>query len=129
VSGPTVHSSRRRFAARLNSGVRGQSVTVLPPELIAYHRSGKPLRCEIPVQPWGCEFWPLDEVFEYNKKYMVSEFAPGYLGFASSGGGEMYTFAPSGRIVCLAFAGISPKEELPVAETWQDFESMLANAR
>ncbi len=98
----------------------------LPPELIAYHRSGKPLYCEIPIQPWGCEFWPLDQVFEHNEDCLVPEFAPGYLGFATSGGGEMYAFAPSGRIVCLAFVGMSPSEELPIAESWHAFEAMLA---
>lgn len=103
-------------------------MTTLPPELIAYHQSGRPLYCEIPVQPWGCQFWPLAEILEYNKNYLVPEFAPGYLGFATSGGGEMCSFAPSGRIVCLAFVGMSPEEELPVAETWHDFESMLAEA-
>ncbi len=100
----------------------------LPPQLIAYHRSGKPLYCEIPIQPWGCEFWPLDEVVAYNENYLVSDFAPGYLGFATSGGGEMFAFAPSGRIVCLAFVGMDPTEALPVAETWHEFEAMLTNA-
>ena len=100
----------------------------LPQELVEYHRSSKPLYCEISVQPWRCEFWPLDEVLKHNRDYMVPEFAPGYLGFATSGGGEMYTFSPSGRIVCLAFVGMSPKEDLPVAETWQEFEDMLNNA-
>ena len=103
-------------------------MSVLPPELVAYHQSGKPLYCEIAVQPWLCDFWPLNEVAEYNKDYMVAEFAPGYLGFATSGGGELYTISPSGRIVCLAFVGMNPKEELPVAETWQEFEGLLANA-
>jgi len=102
--------------------------TDLPQALISYHQSGKPLSCDIPVQPWGCEFWPLEEVLRYNKDYRVPEFAPGYLGFATSGGGEMYAFSPDGRIVCLAFVGMSPKEELPIAESWADFESMLQKA-
>lgn len=100
----------------------------IPAELIAYHRAGKPLVCNISIQPWGCEFWPLNEVIEYNEDYQVAEFAPGYFGFATSGGGEMFSLSPSGRIVCLAFVGMNPKEELLVAETWQHFEGMLSNA-
>jgi hypothetical protein len=97
-------------------------MVALAAELIAYHQSGKPLTCDIAAQPWGCEFWPLDEVVEYNTNYMIHKFAPGYLGFATSGGGEMYALSPSGRIVCLAFVGMNPKEELPIAATWQEFE-------
>jgi hypothetical protein len=102
-------------------------VTSLPEELVGYHRSGKRLDREIPVQPWLCHFWPLDELVVHNNNYKVSEFAPGYLGFATNGGGEMYAFSPSGRIVCLAFVGMNPKEEFFVAETWRDFEHMLSD--
>jgi hypothetical protein len=98
----------------------------LPPELIAYHHSGKPPSGEIAVQPWGCEFWPLDQVLKFNLEYEVPLNAPGYLGFATSGGGEMYAFSPRGSIVCLAFIGMSPSEELAVAPSWLAFEEMLA---
>ncbi len=97
----------------------------LPQELVAYHEAGRPLNCKIPTEPWGCEFWPLDQVLTYNKEYQVPEYAPGYFGFATSGGGEMYAFSPSGAIVCLAFVSMSPKEELPVAKSWSEFEALL----
>jgi hypothetical protein len=103
-------------------------MTAMPEELIAYHSVGCSMSCEIPIQPWICEFWPIDEVMAYNKDYDVAVFAPGYLGFATSGGGEMYAFSPRGTIVCLAFVGMSPEEELPVASSWNEFQSMLQNA-
>lgn len=103
-------------------------MTSLPEELVAFHAAGKPLYCDIPIQPWTCESWPLDRVLKYNDDYMVPVFAPGYLGFATSGSGEMYALDPSGRIVCLAFVGMSPKEELAVAETWREFEIMLSRS-
>jgi hypothetical protein len=78
--------------------------------LIAYHRAGRPLSCRIPVQPWICEFWPLDYLERNNFGYDVTSRAPGYLGFASSLGGEMYAISPSGAIVCLAFVGMSPQD-------------------
>lgn len=104
-------------------------MTTLPAELVAYHKAEKPIICEIPIQPWRCEFWPLNEILQYNADYDVAEWAPGYLGFATSGGGEMFSFSPSGRIVCLPFIGMSPEEELLVGRTWQEFERMLRNAR
>ena len=75
----------------------------LPEELVAYHAAGKPLSCEIAVQPWICEFWPIDEILSHNREYEVETYAPGYLGFGTSGGGGMYAFSPRRSIVCLAF--------------------------
>jgi hypothetical protein len=100
----------------------------IPIELREYHEQGRPLSCEIDVQPWLCEFWPLAEVEEINAGYGVLEFAPGYLGFATSGGGEMYAIAPSGAVVCLPFVGMSPGEALPIAASWQEFVAMLPRA-
>jgi hypothetical protein len=93
--------------------------------LAAYHRSGGPLSCEIDVEPWTCEFWPIDKVEQHNSAYEVSICAPGYLGFASSGGGEMYAISPTGAVVCMAFVGMSPRQALPIANSWQAFEEML----
>lgn len=101
---------------------------VIPSELREYHSSGASLSCELDVQPWLCEFWPLAELGALNENYEVPRNAPGYLGFATSGGGEMFAFSPSGAIVCLAFAGMSPEEELPVAQSWRAFKGMLRNA-
>jgi hypothetical protein len=100
----------------------------IPNELRSYHESGASLACEIDVSPWTCEFWPLAEVEVWNNEYEVARSAPGYVGFATSGGGEMYAFSPRGAIVCLAFIGMSPKEELPVAPSWSAFKDMLRDA-
>lgn len=88
----------------------------VPEEVAAYYNAGRPLVCEIDIQPWLCEFWPLDELITYNNDYEVKKYAPGYFGFATSGGGEMYALSPSGAVVCLAFIGMSPNEELPIAK-------------
>ena len=101
---------------------------VIPSEMREYHSSGASLSCEIDIQPWLCEFWPIAEVDTLNEGYHVPRNAPGYLGFATSGGGEMYAFSPRGAIVCLAFVGMSPAEELSVAPSWSAFKSMLRNA-
>jgi hypothetical protein len=100
----------------------------VPNEIAAYHDSGRPLTREIEIQPWLCEFWPREKLIAYNREYEVQRNAPGYFGFATSGGGEMYALSPSGQVVCLAFIGMSPREELPIAESWLKFEAMLKNA-
>ena len=93
-----------------------------------YHEGGGALACEMDVSPWICEFWTFAEIEGFNVDYKVARWAPGYLGFATSGGGEMYAFAPRGAIVCLAFIGMSPKEELYVAPSWAEFKRMLRSA-
>lgn len=100
-------------------------MTAIPAELIGYHEAGKPLVCALDVSPFRCEFWPAEEIEELNEAYSVAEFAPGYMGFASSGGGEMFAWSPDGSIVCLAFVGMSPAEALPIAMSWARFERML----
>ena len=93
--------------------------------LAVYHASGRPLSCEIGVEPWICEFWPLAEVEQRNSAYEVSTNAPGYLAFASNGGGELYAISPTGAVVFMAFVGMSPHEALPIADSWAAFEALL----
>lgn len=97
----------------------------VPAQLAAYHMAGRPLVCEIDVEPWLCHFWALGELFKWNNDYGVPKYAPGYFGFATNGGGEMYALSPTGAVVCLAFVGMSPKEELSIADSWSNFERML----
>ena len=101
---------------------------VIPSELREYHESGAALNGELGIPPWHCEFWPLSQVEFHNELYQVPANAPGYLGFGTSGGGEMYAFSPRGDIVCLAFVGMSPGEELAIAPSWAVFRGMLRNA-
>jgi hypothetical protein len=101
----------------------------IPESIASYYRSGRALACEVDVQPWLCEFWPEAELGQYNQDYEVPTYAPGYFGFATNGGGEMYALSPSGKVVCLSFTGMSPREELLVAESWSAFERMLRSSR
>ena len=95
------------------------------PELLAYYAKGKPLECELDPQPYRCEFWPKDELDKLNVAYQVPVYAPGFFGFASSGGGEMFAISPKHEIVCLPFIGMAPSEALLVAESWATFERLL----
>ncbi len=97
----------------------------VPEEIAAYHNAGLPLTCEIDVQPWFCEFWPLDKLLAYNLDYEVETYAPELFCFATSGGGEMYALTSSGAIVCIPFVGMAPQESLQIAESWLQFIAML----
>jgi hypothetical protein len=51
----------------------------MPPGLSNYYASGKPLACELPVNPYLCEFWPPSELEVYNSEYQVEKYAPNFL--------------------------------------------------
>lgn len=97
----------------------------LPKELLEYYASGKSLVCDLEECPYSCEFWPLDKIEKYNSEYQVDVYAPGFLGFATSGGGEMLAFSPLGAVVYIPFIGMEPEAALPLASTWIEFEPML----
>jgi hypothetical protein len=99
-----------------------------PKYIVEYLQSGKPLVCGLDENPYLCEFWAADELEQFNREYQVCEYAPGFFGFATSGGGEMFAVSPSGAIVCLPFIGMEPAAAMPIAANWQVFEAGLRSA-
>jgi hypothetical protein len=97
----------------------------IPQQLMDYHSSGKSLVCELDANPYCCEFWKLDELESFNAEYEVPKYAPGFLGFATSGGGEMFAISPAGEIVCLPFIGMAPTAAVKIASSWHEFEGLL----
>jgi hypothetical protein len=65
--------------------------------------------------------WPLDQIDQLNRDYHVAEFAPGFLGFGSNGGGELLAFDASGRVFMIPFVGMSVEDARPVAKSWNQF--------
>jgi hypothetical protein len=100
----------------------------VPSELTAYYASGKPLVCELDANPYLCEFWREDELATFNSEYQVPEYAPGFFGFATNGGGEMLAISPAGSVVCLPFIGMEPSAATMVAPSWEAFTGMLRDA-
>lgn len=97
----------------------------LPSELLAFYDSGRATAYKLRAWPWRCEFWPLEKLAEYNGSYQVSEHAPGYLGFAASGAGQMFAVAPEGEVVSLPFIAMKPDAATVLAPNWMHFESSL----
>lgn len=97
----------------------------LPSELLAFYESGRATAYKLKRWPWSCEFWPVEQVAEYNGSYHVSEHAPGYLGFAASGTGQMFAVAPQGEVVSLPFIGMTPAAATVLAPNWTHFETLL----
>jgi hypothetical protein len=115
-------------AARPSACCKKTKLVTHIPELLAYYLANKPPVCELDTAPYLCEFWPQAELSKYNSEYEVPLYAPGFFGFATSGGGEMFALSPSGAVVCLPFIGMEPSVASPVASSWAEFEDMLRNA-
>jgi hypothetical protein len=93
----------------------------LPPQYVSYFASDGPKEGGLSVEPGWFQLWPLTEVERWNRKYHVSKFAPGFLGFGSSGGGEMLAFDAAGHVVMLPMVGMSADEAKLVADSWNEF--------
>jgi hypothetical protein len=56
-----------------------------------------------------------------NRDYQVAEFALGFLGFGSNGGGELLAFDADGRVFTIPFVGMSREHAWLVADSWNGF--------
>jgi len=93
----------------------------LPAQYVSYFASEGPKEGALAVEPGWFQLWPPDEVERWNREYHVQEFAPDFLGFGSSGGGEMLAFDADGRVVMIPMVGMSADEARPVVDSWSEF--------
>ena len=99
----------------------------LPEDYIGYMSGNSPIEGGLTVEPGWFQLWPLNEASKWNWEYQVEEFAPGFLGFGSSGGGEMLAFDGEGRVWMLPFVGMCPADAKLVASSWREFVVKMEN--
>ena len=97
----------------------------LPPEYVKYCSGDGLHEGGLIVDPGWFQLWPLGEIEDLNQDYEVQEYAPGFLGFGSSGGGELLAFDSEGSIVMIPFIGMTPSEAITIAASWSDFVSKI----
>jgi hypothetical protein len=124
---PVWNESAPATPGAVDSLIRHAGIS-LPADYLAFLASSNGLDGEIRVQPYWLILWPAEEVLAGNRGYCVSEYAPGFFAFGTSGGGEMYAFTvregnAEGPIVAIPFIPMDPSLALPVADT---FEELLA---
>ena len=76
--------------------------------------------------------WRTCEIVEFNIEYEVSIYAPGLLLFGSSGGGEAFAFDlrdASLVIVMVPFIGMCLNDAIPLAKSFDEFISRIANGQ
>lgn len=99
-----------------------------PQEFVAYLRSEAPKFGDLPSFPVYFQLWDEADLERFNVEYEVPKYAPGFFGFGSDGGGEMFAFDEEGRIFALPFIGMDPKEATFVCESWKEFVSRIVVA-
>ena len=93
----------------------------LPADYVTYFAGDSPREGGLAVAPGWFQLWLPAEVPHWNREYHVQEFAPGFLGFGSNGGGELLAFDAAGRIVMLPMVGMSAHDAKLVAGSWREF--------
>lgn len=93
----------------------------LPKQYIHYFSGSGPKEGGLTVEPGWFQLWSPSEIEALNRDYRVQEFAPGFLGFGTSGGGELLAFDSDGRIVMIPMVGMAVGAARPIAESWAEF--------
>jgi hypothetical protein len=93
----------------------------LPAQYVRYYAGDGPKEGKLAVEPGWFQLWSPADAERWNRLYRVQEFAPGFLGFGSNGGGEMLAFDAEGRVVMIPFVGMSTDEARQVAGSWSEF--------
>jgi hypothetical protein len=93
----------------------------LPNAYVQYFAGDGPKEGGLSIDPGWFQLWSPDEIEGLNHDYRVQEFIPEFLGFGSSGGGELLAFDQAGRIFMIPFIGMSLQAAKQVAESWSAF--------
>jgi hypothetical protein len=76
-------------------------------------------------QPGYFQLWHPDDIEKMNRDYKVADYAAGFLGFGSDGGGEMLAFDSTGSVYMIPFVGMEPEEAQKIAESWSEIASRI----
>jgi len=86
---------------------------------------------EIPVKPYWCIIFTVNEVLDENIGHEINERLPGYFAFASSGNGELLTFKTAefpNPVYSFAISNLDAHAECFVAANILDLICMLGKA-
>ena len=99
----------------------------MPPDYLIYLRGDSPAFGDISYDDFDRYFdlWPESDIEQFNTEYEVQKLAPGFLAFATNGGGELYAFNQTGQIFELPCIGMDSQCATLLAESWGEFESRI----
>ena len=93
----------------------------LPPDYLHYFTGDGPNEGALSVDPGWFVLWPPEEIESWNREYEVDQYAPGFLGFGSSGGGELLAIDAGGAVFMIPLIGMAVDAAVRVADSWSEF--------
>jgi hypothetical protein len=80
---------------------------------------------ELSAEPGWFDLWPAGQLAELNAAYKTQEFVPGFWGFGSNGGGELFAFDANGCVFMIPFVPMEEKAAVKIADSWNDFQKTM----
>ena len=98
----------------------------LPKDYLSYISAGGCDSGFTSGDPGYFQLWAPDEVDGLNRDYRAQEFAPGFVGFGSDGGGEMLAFDAAGAVYMIPFIGGGSKDAKKIASNWSEVAARIS---
>ena len=99
----------------------------LPKDYLAYIETDGADCASTEGDPGYFQLWPREEIEKWNHDYQVAEYASGFLGFGSDGGGEMLAFDSAGAVFMIPFVGMSPRDAKKIGSSWSEIVSRITD--
>jgi hypothetical protein len=99
----------------------------LPKELVDYFETDCREFAFTKGDPGYLQLWPQEEIEQWNQDYEVPEYAPGFVGFGSDGGGEMLAFDAEGAVYMIPFIGMSIEDAKKIGSSWSEIVSRITD--
>ena len=100
--------------------------TKLPTDYLAFLEFSNGGEGPLRIKPGWFSLWPAEDVIVYNNDYGVKRNCPGFFGFGSNGGDELFAFDTKSslpwKIYMIPFIGMEEGEAILIAK---DFISLI----
>jgi hypothetical protein len=101
----------------------------LPQSYLAQLASSNGGEGSLGVEPGWISLWPAETVIAMNSRYSITDFLPGFFGFGSNGGGELFAFDARGAepypIVMVPFITMDPDDAVAIAHSFEELRTLI----
>ncbi|MGP8473889.1 SMI1/KNR4 family protein [Burkholderia sp. PR2] len=76
-------------------------------------------------EPGYIVLWPVNEISQNNVDMEIATLAPGYLAFATNGGGELLVFDSTGAVFMLPMIGMASEGAMRISDSFLDLAAQF----
>lgn len=121
-----------RAQADVLAALRDRAGVVLPAGYLDQLADSNGGEGDLGVEPGWISLWPAEEVVAANARYRISELLPGFFGFASNGGGELFAFDTRGPepfpVITVPFIPMDGREVRKIASSFDELRPLIGQA-